>query len=450
MIVLYNGEYQEYDITQTMNYKQILDGIEYRKPYLGQKCGDFEIVLVDYDFATRHQVNIGRCINCGAEKEIPNIPAFKRGKGVGQLCKCRRKKKEKKNSIPKNEIYSSHVGETMNGFNLTDYVIGRGFRTECIECGKQKWVSGNRILDGIEKCNHKIKTDYSDPKWIGEKIGSLTAIGREGGKIRFRCDCGKEIIRHPGGVFSEKGIRSCGRTECAYHKATIYNGKDKRLRGLKFEAECAAEMERQGYAVEMTPGTGDYGVDFFAVIDGEKVAFQCKRLKVESMVGAVQEVYAGGRYYDVCKFVVVSPSGFTYPAELMAQKLGVQLEKNLENFELKSLNENKIDTQRITAYSGHKLMWEIDGVSKPVEEWCREYKISRTAVINRVKKKGMSLKEALMKPKYEGKNIIEINGVTKSKQEWCDEYGISPQLYDYRVKYSKLSPLEALTREKVV
>jgi len=446
MEVLYEGRRCEYDVTQNHNWEQTIEYNEYRQVYVGQQFGDFKIISVDYDWGTRCQVNIARCVHCGAEKEIPDLAAFKRGKGVGQLCKCRYNRK--KDCISPKEIYEKRIGETHNGFLLVDYIKGKGFRVECTDCGKQKWATGKSVMDGRVECNHRIVTDYSDPKWIGARIGSLTAISREGGKVRFHCDCGEEIIRYPNEVFNDKGVRSCGRTECVYHKAAIYGGNDRRLRGLKFEAECASELKEQGYTVEMTPGTGDYGVDFFAIVGGEKVAFQCKQLKVESMVRAVQEVYAGGRYYDVCKFVVVSPSGFTYPAELMAQKLGVQLEKNLENFELKELSENRINTQRIISYSGRKLFWEIDGVSKPAEEWCREYGITRSAVIDRMKKKGMSLGEALMKPKYESKVSVEISGVTKSKRDWCNEYGISPQLYDYRVKYSGLSPLEALTKEK--
>ena len=287
MKVLYNGEYQEYDITRNNNWEQTVEYNNYRQAYVNQQFGDFKIVSVDYDWGTRRQVNIGRCINCGTEKEIPDLAAFKRGKGVGQLCKCRYKKKE---WVSPSEIYERYVGKTLNGFLLLYYKENRGFRVECIECGKQKWATGKSIMDGKVKCNHRIVTDYSDPKYIGMKVGSLTAIAREGNKIRFRCDCGEEQVRVPSAVFGDNGVRSCGKSECIYHKAALYGGNDRRLRGLKFEAECAAEIEKRGYPIKMTPGTGDYGVDFFAVIDGERVAFQCKHLKVESMVRAVQEV----------------------------------------------------------------------------------------------------------------------------------------------------------------
>ncbi len=450
MIVLYNGRMQEYDITRATNWSQVLDGIEYRKSYAGQRVGDFEIVSTDYDWGLKRQVNVARCIHCGIEKEVKNLSAFMRGKGEGQICACQRKKKEKPVAAVKVD-YSSYVGQIIGCFSVLAYQAGRGFRVECAECGKQKWAYLVETVEGRVSCNHRVTNDYSNPKYDGMRVGSLVAINREGGrKFRFRCDCGKEIVRPSGEVFRENGVRSCGDPMCMYHRISQLSGDDRRRDGLLFEHECANEMKKQGYSVEMTPGTGDYGVDFFAVVDGERVAFQCKKTKKASMVGAVQEVYAGGRYYDCCKFVVASPSGFTYPAELMAAKLGVQLERDLQNFELKTLKENKIETQKMTTHSGRKLMWEIDGVSKSAQEWCDEYGISDTAVKDRVRR-GMDLKTALTAQKYGSRRgciTIDIGGITKTKQEWCDEYGISTQLYDYRTKQGGLSPFEALTKSK--
>lgn len=294
--------------------------------------------------------------------------------------------------------------------------------------------------------------NYDDPQYIGIKVGSLTSLGRGSGKMfRFRCDCGAEIEYLPKDVFRVDNIKSCGRPDCQYHRYWLKRGNEKRLSGIAFEKECATEMENQGYSTEITVETGDYGVDFFATVNEERVAFQCKKLKKPSMVKSVQEVYAGGRYYDCTKFVVVSPSGFSNSAEVMASKLGVQLETDLRNFRLKSLIENRIETQRITSFSGRKLLWEIDGILKPAEEWCAEYEISRAAVVSRMKTHNVDLKTALTMPRYSlhaRRATVDIDGVVKTKQEWCDEYGISPQLYDYRIKYSGLSPIEALTKEK--
>jgi hypothetical protein len=328
--VLFKGLYRECDVSGDPQFSNILRGLECRKKYLGQKIGDFEIVTVDYDFGTHTPINVARCVLCGKTKDIPDLGDFRRGRGVGRLCKCRYNKEEK----AKKRSLGEYIGEEYNGFRVVDYGIGKGLRVECLVCGNQKWASRSSVIGGVILCNHNTTNDYSDQKWIDMRVGSLTAIGRLGRKYRFRCDCGVEVIHRPGDVFRQSGITSCGRWECEYRRKILSDGDTPRKAGVAFEFECAAEMERQGFEVEVTPSTGDYGVDFFAMVDGERVAFQCKRLKKESVVRAVQEVYAGGCYYDCSRFIVVSPTGFSHRAEIMAFKLGVQLKTNLRNFTL--------------------------------------------------------------------------------------------------------------------
>ena len=446
MFLLYNGEFQDIDLPKDYNTQQILNALERRKLFIGRQIGDFEIITVEYDWGLRKQINKARCVLCGEEKEIPNLHDFDRGKGVRRSCPCRHTKKERRPTV--GEACKTKIGQIVGGFKLVTYRSGRGVRIECVTCGKQKWVTGKLALAGEATCDHKRVRDYTDPSYIGKRVGNLTVVEREGRMFRFRCDCGAETTYRPTDIFRIDGVKSCGGDECPYHQKALKEGAINRKKGVVFEKECAAEMARQGYFVEMTPESGDYGVDFFATIDGNRVAFQCKRLKVASVVGAVQEVYAGGRYYDCSKFVVISPSGFSYSAELMASKLGVQLETDLQGFKLKSLVENKIDTQRMQTYSRNALLWEIDGEVKPASQWCAEYGVSKNVVSYRMQK-GMDLKSALTATKYKRtQSLIELGGICKTKQEWCDDYGISPQLYDYRVKYSKLSPLEALSKEK--
>lgn len=88
MKVLYNGEITEYDVTQLANWRQTLKCNNHRRNCVGSCFGDFEIVSVDYDWGTRTQTNIVRCIKCGFEKEVKDLSAFMRGKGKGQNCVC--------------------------------------------------------------------------------------------------------------------------------------------------------------------------------------------------------------------------------------------------------------------------------------------------------------------------------------------------------------------------
>jgi hypothetical protein len=433
----------------SFNEGQIRESVERNRSRLRQQFGDFEIVGVDYNWETLQHINTVRCVHCGQEKNVVNLSAFVRGKGEGRLCKCRKQKRhtqEKQRELQESK-YTKYVGETLNGFRLLEYKTGRGFRTECVECGKQKWANAKQLLEGHVECNHKITAVYDD-SLIGQKFGHLTAIEHIGRHFKFQCDCGSVKTLLPTDV-CRGVITTCGRSECEYHNERGVNSDALKAReeGFAFEERFASVFENAGYKVVKTTDTGDFGVDVIVEIKGEKWAFQCKKKKVPAGVRAVAEVYAGGRFYDCTRFCVASPSGFTYPAKQMAAKLGVQLE--VDKFHLNvSKEENAVELLPTTLTKfehSKKVMWEIDGVVKPAEQWCKEYGISRTTVVSRVKE-GMDLKAALAH-KNKKRITIEINGVVKTKLEWCEEYGITPQLYDYRVKYTGLSPLEALTKE---
>lgn len=434
-------------LLNSFNVEQIRESVERNRRRLGQQHGDFEIVRVDYDWDVLEQINRVRCVHCGREKSVPNLSAFVRGKGGGRFCECRSEKKEKPPIFVKTQ-YSDCVGQTVNGFRLLSYEKGRGFRVECVECGKQKWAGGKAVLEGRVACNHQIVRVYDD-SIIGQKFGHLTAIERSGKYFKFRCDCGCEKILRPTDV-CRGSTTTCGRVECEYHGKYNFNPETKKAieEGRAFERHLATVFEKAGYKVIKTPDSGDYGVDVIVEINGEKWAFQCKKKKVPAGSKAVAEAYAGGRYYDCTRFCVASPSGFTYQAKKMASKLGVQLETKSFHFNVpqSQYKSDLLPTVPIGEVRGRKNKWEIDGIIKDAAEWLKEYDISRATVERRMHD-GMDLKKALTTPLYRKRALVEIDGVVKSKQEWCAEYGISPQLYDYRTKQAGLSPIEALTKE---
>jgi hypothetical protein len=288
---------------------------------------------------------------------------------------------------------------------------------------------------------------------IGKKFGHLTVLERRGRYFNCRCDCGFEKVLRPTD-FVRGAVATCGRPQCEFHVARMGgdSGIKNRSAGLDFEHHLQSVFENAGYDVERTPDSGDYGVDFIVTINDERWAFQCKKLKTPANTHAVLEVYAGGRYHDCTRFCVVSPSGFSYNAKKCAAKLGVQLETEKFRFNVskKDYVAEMLETMQHAPQSGSAVLWEVDGVIRPAQEWCDEYEISRNAVMYRVRN-GMDLKTALTAPKYNRKAgliTIEIDGVVKTKQEWCDEYGISMQLYDYRTKQGGLPPMEALTKPK--
>lgn len=98
------------------------------------------------------------------------------------------------------------------------------------------------------------------------------------------------------------------------------------MEGRDFEKFCGELLEKKGFLeVEVTKGSGDYGVDILAEKDGITYAIQCKRYQGPVGVKAVQEAYAGRDYYDRMVGVVLTNQYFTTPAVEAAKKLKILL-----------------------------------------------------------------------------------------------------------------------------
>lgn len=96
--------------------------------------------------------------------------------------------------------------------------------------------------------------------------------------------------------------------------------------GHEFEYFCAELLQERGfYDVEVTKGSGDYGVDILAEKDGISYAIQCKAYTSPVGVKAVQEAYAGRDYYDRMVGAVLTNQYFTKPAVEAAKKLKILL-----------------------------------------------------------------------------------------------------------------------------
>ena len=98
------------------------------------------------------------------------------------------------------------------------------------------------------------------------------------------------------------------------------------MEGHDFEYFCADLLRKNGFLdVEVTKGSGDYGVDILAEKDGVTYAVQCKCYNAPIGVKAVQEVYAGRDYYDRMVGAVMTNQYFTSAAVAAAAKLKILL-----------------------------------------------------------------------------------------------------------------------------
>jgi HJR/Mrr/RecB family endonuclease/uncharacterized protein (DUF697 family) len=98
-----------------------------------------------------------------------------------------------------------------------------------------------------------------------------------------------------------------------------------RMTGEEFEEFLACCFRNLGYAVEMTPKTGDFGADLILYKAGKKTVIQAKRYQGKVGNSAVQEVVSAVKYYGAQDAIAITNSKFTSNAHKLAQANGVQL-----------------------------------------------------------------------------------------------------------------------------
>lgn len=105
-----------------------------------------------------------------------------------------------------------------------------------------------------------------------------------------------------------------------------FNDSIDEIEGHEFEYYCADLLSKHGFRdVEVTKGSGDYGIDILAEKDGITYAIQCKAYTSPVGVKAVQEAYAGRDYYDRMVGAVMTNQYFTKSALEAAKKLKILL-----------------------------------------------------------------------------------------------------------------------------
>ncbi len=109
------------------------------------------------------------------------------------------------------------------------------------------------------------------------------------------------------------------------------------MEGHDFEYWCADLLRSNGFEnVEVTPGSGDQGVDILAEKGDAKYAIQCKCYSSDLGNKPVQEVYAGKNIYQCDVAVVMTNRYFTQGAKNAAAATRVRLwdrDKLIEMFE---------------------------------------------------------------------------------------------------------------------
>lgn len=98
------------------------------------------------------------------------------------------------------------------------------------------------------------------------------------------------------------------------------------MEGHQFEYACSEILKSNGFKkVEVTRGSGDFGVDITAYKDKEKYGIQCKCYSHKLDNTPIQEVIGGLAYYKCTKGAVMTNQYFTEPAKELARINNIEL-----------------------------------------------------------------------------------------------------------------------------
>lgn len=98
------------------------------------------------------------------------------------------------------------------------------------------------------------------------------------------------------------------------------------LSGEEFEDLLYFYFKSLGLKVTKTKRSHDYGADLLVRNKDQLIAIQCKLYYKRSVSNsAVQEIASAKDFYSADKAVVITNSTFTKPAEILANKIGVDL-----------------------------------------------------------------------------------------------------------------------------
>ncbi|ARI78802.1 restriction endonuclease [Halobacillus mangrovi] len=113
--------------------------------------------------------------------------------------------------------------------------------------------------------------------------------------------------------------------------------------GYQFESFIADLFRRMGYQVEVTKGSGDYGIDVIAKKKGLSIGIQTKCYSNNVPNKAVQEAIAGVSYYRLDKGMVITNHYFTKQARNQAANSNILLwDRNILNQKIHEVYESNL------------------------------------------------------------------------------------------------------------
>lgn len=171
--------------------------------------------------------------------------------------------------------------------------------------------------------------------------------------------------------------------------------------GYQYEEKCAELLKAKGFSdVQVTPGSGDQGIDVIAYQSKKKYGVQCKYY--EGTVGnkAIQEVYAGAAYYNCDVALVITNSTLTKPAKELASKLKVEIWENIDAIYLQKHTAEYIEQERALRRKEEERQQQLERRRKQEEQRKRELALKEQEA-HKERQQEEAKKVAKLRPRYD-------------------------------------------------
>ena len=366
---------------------------------IGTMNGVYKITDITYDFKERGRDVELKCTLCGRKIHRIMVKGRNKWSEIIKTCPCQKEKKLQEQmaisenlKIQKRSMIESRIGDTYGDYTIisVEDIDGRNPRyvMKCNECGFEKIVSANCFEKLDFKCHKHFNPIKYDDSYIGRKYNYLEIIGFDYDSnnhrmAKCRCDCGNVKLIVATNVV-DGTVKSCG---CMHDDLLKTHGLSKsRLyriwRGMN--DRCFNEKSH---------AYSNYG--------GRGITICDEWIGEQGLLCFIDWANQNG-YSDDLSIDRINVNGNYEPSNCRWADDETQLENRRPRSEWKK-REYKNKRKR-------RVIWTIDGITKPARDWCDECGVSYEMAMYRINHMGMSVYEALTTPKItKGRNRKACN-----------------------------------------
>lgn len=368
---------------------------EYRQR-IGTMNGIYKIVDINYDFDVRGKDITLECSKCGNVIHRTMINGRNKWSELIKSCSCqkeeeRRQKQiafENSKRIKREKILSdaqSMIGDEYGDYEIKDFEFRNDipkFVIKCKTCGHVTTVHYRSVKTNAKypwECReHRVQTPIKyDESYIGRKKNFLTVVGVERNEKNRKlfvceCDCGN-IKRIEPAAWELELVKSCG---CK--KLELLSEANKKENPL-------SEMRLYHVYVGMKDRCYNPNSNNYKNYGGRGIII-CDEW-INDFWKFHEWAYANG--YDEN----------AERGECTIERKDVNGNYESSNCEWITIQQQQKNKRPSNEWENGGKLYTINGETKILTAWCKQYNTSTVAVNYRMKKMGMTLEEALKTPK---------------------------------------------------